>query len=627
MKKCYISICALVISFGSIAQVLNLEKMESDQQFDERKSFYQDPNITSSANSAVPIWEEDFSGGFPVGWSTYTSNTQGGFATCNWAWSTDGSWGNFSGGGTTAADAAINSTTSSNGFLISDIDSANHFVNGQPSGSNYEYIDSYFTTEAISTLGYPSVTLEFEHNFRFNNGVDLVVSVSNDSISWIDFFVQGNATNNQESADPEVLNLNISCVAGNQSTVYIKVGWSARVYYWMIDDMKLIETPNHVLSLEESNYGGWFTTPTTNGFGLDYSFYPLNQATAHPYNFEGVITNLGGQPQTTNLNIEVKDASGANVFTGLSNDSILNPQDVACNFDEKVFLGNLGFTPSVIGVYQFNIWGTSDSTATDTAILESVVTNDIYGRDDDNQYSDYGLGRYCGGMVIGNYYDVFDADNLKSISVYIDDESVVGADIYVVLYEVDVNNDKIFLEQSSDYTLQTNDIDAWVEVSFDSPISLTPNTYMAAVGGYAHPFDTSMIAMSKNARPTTCYIQKNGCLNTGQTLGNWYWLSRVPMIRMNMGVTSTIYENYFNGSVEVFPNPSNGKITLEMNEVNNDIYNVTINNLLGQSVYSSEGYIHGFYKKNIDITKFGKGVYLIEVSNSSSIITKKLIIE
>ena len=229
-------------------------------------------------------------------------------------------------------------------------------------------------------------------------------------------------------------------------------------------------------------------------------------------------------------------------------------------------------------------------------------------------------------MVIGNYYDVFDADNLKSISVYIDDESVAGADIYVALYEVDVNNDKIFLEQSSDYTLQTNDIDAWVEVSFDSPISLTPNTYMAAVGGYAHPFDTSMIAMSKNARPTTCYIQKNGCLNTGQTHGNWYWLSRVPMIRMNMGVTSTIYENYFNGSVEVFPNPSNGKITLEMNEVNNDIYNVTINNLLGQSVYSSEGYIHGFYKKNIDITKFGKGVYLIEVSNSSSTITKKIII-
>jgi len=577
--------------------------------------------------SATVIWSEDFGNGFPSGWTTSTANTSGGNATCNWVWSNDGSWGNFSGGGSSSADAPINSTTANNGFLISDIDSANHFANGQPSGSNYDYIDSYFITEAISTLGFPSVTLEFEHNFRLNNSIDLVVSVSNDSISWTDFFVQGSATNNVESSDPEVLNLNISCVAGDQSNVYIKVGWSARVYYWMIDDMKLIETPNHALSLEESNYGGWFTTPITNGFGLDYSFYPLNQAIASPYTFEGVITNLGGQPQTTNLNVDVKDGSGTSVFTTFSNDSILNPQDATCNFDQKVFLANAGFTPSVVGAYQFNVWGISDSTATDTFALESVVTDDIYGRDNNIQYSDYGLGRTCGGLIIGAYYDVFVADNLKSISVYIDDESVAGADIYIAVYEVDVNNEKVFLEQSSDYTLQANDIDTWIEVSFDNPIALTPNTYMAAVGGYQHPFDTSMVAMSKTARPTTCYIQKNGCLNSGQSSGNWYWLSRVPMIRMNMGIASSINENYFNGFLEIYPNPSNGKITLEMNEVNNDIYNITINNLLGQTAYTFEKDVNGFFTEDIDITKFGKGTYLITISNSSSIITEKLIVK
>ena len=123
------------------------------------------------------IWAEDFGNGFPSNWATFSNNTSGGNATCNWVWSDDGSWGNFSGGGSTSADVPINSTTANNGFLISDIDSANHFVNGQPSGSTYDYIDSYFITEAISTLGFPSVTLEFEHNFRFNNSIDLVVSV------------------------------------------------------------------------------------------------------------------------------------------------------------------------------------------------------------------------------------------------------------------------------------------------------------------------------------------------------------------------------------------------------------------------------------------------------------------
>ena len=84
--------------------------------------------------------------------------------------------------------------------------------------------------------------MEFEHSFRLNNSVDLTVSISTDSINWTTYNVQGNATNNQASADPEYLSLNISPIAGNSSTVYVKVGWNARVYFWMLDDMKIIET-------------------------------------------------------------------------------------------------------------------------------------------------------------------------------------------------------------------------------------------------------------------------------------------------------------------------------------------------------------------------------------------------
>ena len=64
-----------------------------------------------------------------------------------------------------------------------------------------------------------------------------------------------------------------------------------------------------------------------------------------------------------------------------------------------------------------------------------------------------------------------------------------------------------------------------------------------------------------------------------------------------------------------------------MNEVNHDRYNVTINNLLGQTVYAIEKDINGFFTEDIDITKFGEGTYLITISNSSSIITEKLIVE
>ena len=61
--------------------------------------FYSVQNQThnSTVASAAPIWEEDFANGFPSGWSSYTNNTQGGFATCPWVHSFDGSWGYYQG--------------------------------------------------------------------------------------------------------------------------------------------------------------------------------------------------------------------------------------------------------------------------------------------------------------------------------------------------------------------------------------------------------------------------------------------------------------------------------------------------------------------------------------------------
>ena len=69
---------------------------------------------------------------------------------------------------------------------------------------------------------------------------------------WTDYNVQGNATNNNQSPDPQFVSLNISSIAGNSSSVYIRIGWEARVYYWMIDDMQIVETPANKLEITES---------------------------------------------------------------------------------------------------------------------------------------------------------------------------------------------------------------------------------------------------------------------------------------------------------------------------------------------------------------------------------------
>ena len=625
MKKSLLLLFA-VFSFSVFAQEECLDANNSSKII---------KNDIRSDKSAVVIWSEDFGGGFPSGWNSYTVNTgagnsgasAGNTATAPWKHSMVGSWGYWnsvgtSGGNPTGPATAINSTTSANGFLISDIDSANHWNgnSGASSGSSYHFIESYFTTSSIDLSGYANVSLEFEHSFRLNNSIDLTVSISTDSINWTSYNVQGNATNNQASADPEYLSLNISAVAGNSATAYVKVGWNARVYFWMLDDMKIVETPDNKIDLSETSFGGWYTTPTTNGFGLEYTLIPMKQIIANPYTFEGEVTNLGALNQTAHINVNVLDESSSSVFTTISADSILFPQDT------MIFVGQNKFTPNSTGLYTFDTWASSVDTISDTMSSFSAVTDNVYGRDNGTMSSSYELGRSCGGMIVGSYFDVYDTDDLASLSVYMKDNSVPGALIYAMIYEIDASNDKIYLAQSDDYAITANDLNNRVTISFDDDFSLVPGTYMAAIGSYASPIDTSVIAMAQYTYPTTCYIQKNGCLTGTQSFGSWYWLSRAPMIRMNFAVVSSIEENIFEGKISVYPNPTNGILNLEMMGVNPSEYQIKITNILGEIIYVSTKNISGIYNDVIDLSSFGKGTYVIQIKNKESVFTDKIVI-
>ena len=625
MKKSLLLLFA-VFSFSVFAQEESLDANNSSKII---------KNDIRSDKSAVVIWSEDFGGGFPSGWNSYTVNTgagnsgasAGNTATAPWKHSMVGSWGYWnsvgtSGGNPTGPATAINSTTSANGFLISDIDSANHWNgnSGASSGSSYHFIESYFTTSSIDLSGYANVSLEFEHSFRLNNSIDLTVSISTDSINWTSYNVQGNATNNQASADPEYLSLNISSVAGNSATAYVKVGWNARVYFWMLDDMKIVETPDNKIDLSETSFGGWYTTPTTNGFGLEYTLIPMKQIIANPYTFEGEVTNLGALNQTAHINVNVLDESSNSVFTTISADSILFPQDT------MIFVGQNKFTPTSTGLYTFDTWASSVDTISDTMSSFSAVTDNVYGRDNGTMSSSYELGRSCGGMIVGSYFDVYDTDDLASLSVYMKDNSVPGALIYAMIYEIDDSNDKIYLAQSDDYAITANDLNNWTTISFDDDFSLVPGTYMAAIGSYASPIDTSVIAMAQYTYPTTCYIQKNGCLTGTQSFGSWYWLSRAPMIRMNFAVVSSIEENIFEGKISVYPNPTNGILNLDMMGVTPSEYQIKFTNILGEIIYVSSENISGIYNDVIDLSSFGKGTYVIQIKNKESVFTDKIVI-
>ena len=632
IKECFFT-CMFLIYLSSIsAQVISQEIINNEECVNESFSLNQ---MLPSQLSIMPIWEEDFSNGFPQGWSTHSVNTQGGVATCPWNWTLDGTWGYWNGNNGASPSNELNSTTAVNGFLISDIDSANHYSYGQPSGNTYQYIESFFTTSAIDLSLHPAVSLEFEHLYRYNNLGNLsfnppTVYVSTDSISWTPYLVNNGTANNTQSSNPQNQLINITSVAGGQSTVFLRFGWTARCYYWMIDDIRLIETPPNLVTMEDEVIGGFwidYMNYSGNGFnaivGLDYSVTPLSQIQNHPYAIEALFKNEGGLSQTVNL---AYDVTGTASFNGSSTGQVLNPGDA-------LFLG-ASFSPTMTGPYTIEIWGEADSvgagvttTLTNMATRDIEVTNYIYGKDlGDSNPGSYILGGIEDQNHITTRYEMYADEELYALRAFVADNSDVGAELKAIIYELDstANNGVRLVAESDNYTISAQDLGNWIDIPFLNSISLFNGyAYEFGIVGFNHPSLESYIGIAG----TSLYNGEHSLFDelglSAQSAGTptWYYITSTPMVRMNfdpslIASASEIKDDVFN----VYPNPSNGKFTLSLDKKGK--YDVYITNMLGQNIFS--GCISEL-NTVIDLSSFDKGVYTIELKAEKRTYTQKFI--
>ena len=80
-----------------------------------------------------------------------------------------------------------------------------------------------------------------------------------------------------------------------------------------------------------------------------------------------------------------------------------------------------------------------------------------------------------------------------------------------------------------------------------------------------------------------------------------------------------------NDRIQIYPNPSNGLVTVECSLNNEEPVFVEVTNLLGAKVaeYTFNG---GFGSQTLDLGKFGQGTYLLNIRNHKETTTKKIII-
>ena len=525
MKKIYISFCVFFVFSTVFAQVKNTQII---QNFSSVKNIgYIQPNNSPNMNFAAPapFWTNDFSNSND--W-IMVDLVYGGLQ--NWVITTQGPQGSYS-----SAMGAISSTTASNGFALFDSDYLNNAYNPQEATLTYN--------GTVDCSAYQNVNINFECSHRvFRDSVFVETSYDNfATVAGRYRFHEGLAVN-ASSPNPDYVSINISSTAGGQSMLYFRFHYEGEWdYATMIDDVSFSETPNYLLTFNDETFGGWWIGyQATNDLGADYTFYPMNQAMAQPYRFEGVVRNEGIQTQNNvMLNVHVEDALGTmTAFT--SNAITLN------SGQRDTLATTTNFTPTMMGLHNFRYWGSSDSSITDTVGRSAIVTDTIYGLDFDwnsdgaNAGGAWRVGASCGGQVFGNVFDIYETDTITSISFFVDDRSVVGAELKVEVYEMDGSSPPapILLGESDDYTIQAQDINNWVTLSLSNPEILYSGTaYLAGVHGTQHPFDTLLISTNTNPNGSA-YIQDNGCDIGTQGFGYWYSTSSVGLVRMNFGHVS-----------------------------------------------------------------------------------------
>lgn len=80
-----------------------------------------------------------------------------------------------------------------------------------------------------------------------------------------------------------------------------------------------------------------------------------------------------------------------------------------------------------------------------------------------------------------------------------------------------------------------------------------------------------------------------------------------------------------NTQVVVYPNPTKGVFNIDFK---NEINNIRVSNMLGQVVYDEKMAISTpGTTKNIDLSIYGNGIYIINVSNDKGTSSYKVIVE
>lgn len=304
--------------------------------------------LCGSANAQTYVWggPGDANSEFDGGLNDWTTNWISPNENAVWYWDDDG---NANQGAFSANNSPIESASVANGAAAFDSDFLDNGGFQDSIGTGGIAIApqvSELISPEFSTMGSPEVSITWTQNFRAFQNNSFSVQVTNDGgATWTDYPIAYNNTWPVNAGSPldKQISIDVSDSMGDQETVQFKFVYNANYYYWVIDDVAVIETP--AVDIE----------------AIDM-YYPFNAATipSHMLNSDTLefaldITNLGTSDlASATASVEILDAAGTSVYlftqeTGMI--SAAGADTVEVVFDDVVLPADVATALATEGEY------------------------------------------------------------------------------------------------------------------------------------------------------------------------------------------------------------------------------------------------------------------------------------
>lgn len=406
---------------------------------------------------------------------------------------------------------------------------------------------------------------------------------------------------------------------------------SGNVDHWHLDYVYLNDARNHAdTTLDDVAFTGDFYNMLNEFTSMPYTHYKLdsisNMATAinveytnnhninRPvfYKYEVIDDNGSG----TSLTTYPITASSSNVFAHSNLTIPLAVYDLPTNNyyfpvdtnQTKVFQikNYFSFTSSGIGPKDFN--------QTNDTVTTYQVFNNYYSYDDGSAEAGYGV--FGINSKLANQFNIKMSDTLVALDIYFNPiTNNLSAKTFKLKIWSSLSPEVVLYEQSGYFNPIYSFTNEFLKYNLDYPIYLPAGTYYFGYENITEDFLTVGFDLNNNNR-TKIYKNVVGVWENSSYDGT---LMLHPVFKYQDAIVS-INENIDNNSkINVYPNPSTGKIylknTLGLNEIQ-------VFDMFGKIMLELPKGNH----KDIDLSSIPNGVYLIKLSNENQSQIDKIII-